>query len=499
MKVRLFSQPLSMALILTFLLYVSVANGEAVSVKASTPHPVATQWPDRIIATPTVSPADSFSVTWRTDNSVNRAYGEIVQADSDARYDINAAQFVAKTNNASLAKGVNNQEHFRYQANEGLPNVHYHSLTFKDLQADTYYNYRVAGATGMWSPWQQIKTAPIDTNQDFSFLYFGDAQNGIYSHWPLVLRRAWQHAPNAKFAIYAGDLVNEGASDQQWSNWLNAGQFIHRTLPAVLVAGNHEYDWQVHENAQKTWALSTLWQSQFTLPLTPALPSALQETAYVTHYPEMDIFVLDSEARGDINLLHAQAQWLDQALQTSTAKWRIVTMHHPIFSSCGMPLNSPGQDEPEIRAAFLPIMLKHKVDLVLQGHDHAYARGSIGTQNDINKTAIPSSKKQVKTVFVTSVAGPKTYPIKPTRWDEYRDYGVTLERIGENTPTYQIISKTTDNLIYQSFTSDGQIYDEFTLRKNTHGNKTLSVAKKLPPQRTFKNTGLYKSHHDLAE
>ncbi|MBE0422299.1 metallophosphatase, partial [Pseudoalteromonas nigrifaciens] len=73
------------------------------------------------------------------------------------------------------------------------------------------------------------------------------------------------------------------------------------------------------------------------------------------------------------------------------------------------------------------------------------------------------------------------------------------ERIGENTSTYQIIKKTTNKLIYKSFTTDGKLYDGFTLEKAESGQKTLNVMSDLPKQRTFNNTGDYKSHHDLAE
>ena len=100
---------------------------------------------------------------------------------------------------------------------------------------------------------------------------------------------------------------------------------------------------------------------------------------------------------------------------------------------------------------------------------------------------------------MTTVAGPKTYPVKPTRWDEYRDYGVTLERIGENTPTYQIVKKSNQQLSYQAFMGDGTLYDAFTLTKNKAEGKTLIVANDLPPERMFNNTGLYKTHYDLAE
>ncbi len=467
--------------------------------KALTPYTPASSWPDRIIVTPTETPATSFSVTWRTDQTIESPYAQIVKASPDARFDIGAIKFVATTQHAALNQGENLQGKFSYPANAQLLPVNYHQITLNDLQPHTFYNYRVSGATDHWTSWRQIKTAPQQQSSDVEFLYFGDAQNGIYSHWPMLLRRAWQQAPKTEFAIYAGDLVNEGANDHQWSNWLNSDPFIYSMVPAVLVAGNHEYDWQVQNNNKKIWALSTLWQDQFTLPSAPTLPRELQETVYMTRYPDLDIFVLNSGALGDVALLDAQAQWLDAKLQNSSAKWHIVTMHHPVFSSCGMPLNTAGQDEPDIRAAFLPVFLKHNVDLVLQGHDHTYSRGSIGTPEDIGKVASPIEPKKVKSVFLTTVASPKTYPQKPNRWQEYRHYGVKLERIGENTPTYQIIKKTGNQLKYQSFTSDGKLYDSFTLEKNEKGQNTLQVQAGLPLERTFADTGPYKSHHDLAE
>ena len=75
-----------------------------------------------------------------------------------------------------------------------------------------------------------------------------------------------------------------------------------------------------------------------------------------------------------------QTKWLRQSLSESKAKWKIIAFHHPIFSNCGMPLNSPGQDEPAVRSALLPLITEFNVDLVLQGHDHAYSRGSIKSE-----------------------------------------------------------------------------------------------------------------------
>ena len=208
--------------------------------KAKSPYIAASSWPDRIIVTPTEYPSTSFSITWRTDQTVEAAQAQIVKASPDARFDVQAKSLTATTDGVSLSHGESQQGKFSYPANADIPGVNYHWVTLTDLLPDTLYNYRVSGGQGNWTSWRQIKTAPQQRDSDVEFLYFGDAQSGIYSHWPMILRGAWQQAPKAEFAIYAGDLVNEGASDRQWSNWLNADPFVLSMIPSVLVVGNHE-------------------------------------------------------------------------------------------------------------------------------------------------------------------------------------------------------------------------------------------------------------------
>ena len=45
-------------------------------------------------------------------------------------------------------------------------------------------------------------------------------------------------------------------------------------------------------------------------------------------------------------------------------------MHYPIYSS------KQGRDNVGLRNALQPLFEKYKVDLVLQGHDHTYGRGT---------------------------------------------------------------------------------------------------------------------------
>jgi 3',5'-cyclic AMP phosphodiesterase CpdA len=64
----------------------------------------------------------------------------------------------------------------------------------------------------------------------------------------------------------------------------------------------------------------------------------------------------------------AQRAWLTRTLSRSDARWKIVALHHPPYSS-GYQGSSL-----EARAAFTPIFARFGVQVVLSGHDHDYER-----------------------------------------------------------------------------------------------------------------------------
>lgn len=59
------------------------------------------------------------------------------------------------------------------------------------------------------------------------------------------------------------------------------------------------------------------------------------------------------------------AAWLDRALRESTARWKIVMGHHPIWSSAGSKFN----EARALRALILPSLCKY-ADMYLAGHEH---------------------------------------------------------------------------------------------------------------------------------
>ena len=452
------------------------------------PWQTATAWPDRVIVTVEQDPATSFSVSWRTAAGIDGTRAEIVRAADDSRFDLGATTVPARTETVDLNRKEVDGEVYELRWNAHVEQPSYHSVTFTGLAPDTLYAYRVMGAEGHWSEWLQTRTAAA-AGTPFKFLYFGDAQEGILSHWARVVRAAFAAAPDARFAIHAGDLVNIGSRDFEWAEWFQSVGFIHGMIPALPVVGNHEYfDGLRTPEGGLVTALSVLWRPQFALPQDPALPEALRETVYSMRYGDAIVIVLDTMAERHFD---AQAAWLERTLASSDATWKIVTMHHPMFEL--LERNFAGgfvETGPERRDLFLPIFERHGVDIVLQGHDHTYGRGAVAAPRR------PSAGRRgdFGTMFVTSSSGAKMYSVADAGWEPFAEHGAVLQRIAENTPFFQVISIDGDRLTYEARTASNRLYDAFRLEKPRTGpNRLVELPTDFDTARRFDNTGQYES------
>ena len=396
-----------------------------------------TEQPDHIILTFAGDPSTQQSVTWRTDATVKNAVAQITIAYAAPRLRKTAIDVIAKTETMDASP---------IKTAEVVSN--YHSVTFENLLPDTLYAYRV-GDGKIWSEWFHFKTAS-KTAKPFSFLYVGDAQNFILELWSRLIRAGFSKAPDASFIIHAGDLVSEAHSERQWHEWFTAGGWIHGMLPSVPVPGNHEYrPLSDVPQPDKTKNLSIQWKPQFTLPENG--PENLSETTYFFDYQDTRFILLNSNT----NQLE-QVPWLESVLKDNPNKWTIVTFHHPIFSTANE------RDNQELREMWKPLLDKYKVDLVLQGHDHTYARGQAGSVSKNELAGINKLDPNAGTVYVVSVSGGKMYNFKKDLWN---NYDANLERKAENTQLFQVIKIDGDQLMFEAYTATGELYDSFSLQK----------------------------------
>ncbi len=394
--------------------------------------------PDRIILSWVDDPATTQSVTWRTHPAVRGPVAEVALATADPDFVEEAVRVVAETEAVDgSAVGDDIVAHF-------------HTATFRNLVPDTLYAYRV-GDGDRWSEWFQFRTAS-DEPEPFSFVYFGDAQNEIVSLWSRVVRASALEAPDMSFMIHAGDLVDRAHRNTDWGEWFEAGAFLHAMFPAIATPGNHEVDPYPGADGEQ---LSIYWQPQFAFPENG--PEGVEsETAYYIDYQGTRIISLNTV--GDIDV---QTEWLDRVLRENPHRWAIVTQHHPVFSA------SSGRDNEDVREAWKPVFDRHAVDLVLQGHDHAYARGRSPRQSPGSSENVATGANlrddETGTVYVVSVSGPKMYDLKSDGWDGYE--GVERETAAQDTQLFQVIHVDGDRLRYEAFTATGQLYDAFELIK----------------------------------
>ena len=400
--------------------------------------------PDRIILTFHGDPATHRAVTWRTDHTIDKSIAQIAEATVNSKFTEHSVTVDAVTEPFDLGL---------YKGNTSLI-VHYHSVIFKGLKPDKLYAYRV-GDGEYWSEWIQFRTAK-SYYAPTKFVYFGDAQNDVLAHWSRVIRMAYQTAPDASFVIHAGDLINHAHRDYEWAEWYKAGGFIHSQWTAIPAVGNHEF-MSVAEGEPRE--LSLQWRPQFTLPVEKKLDEKLHETVYTVDYQDIRMVVLNSNDQ-----LEAQTAYIEKQLKSSNAKWNIIVCHHSVFSP------AKGRDFEFARKNWKPLLDKYNVDLVLNGHDHTYARGHVPV-----RTADQDSADEVRTVYVTSVSGPKQYQLDRDQLKGYEKDGYQSVKSGEQTQFYQVITVEDNQLTYVAYTALGDEYDRAIITKDfTTGKKQLS-------------------------
>ncbi len=393
------------------------------------------RFPDRIVLTLTEDPAHSLSVNWRTSADVGEAIAEITLATDGPDFSEEVAEVAAET------QKLETEAH----------TAHYHAVTFGNLEPDTAYLYRV-GDGEYWSPWFQYRTPPEEI-ESFSFLYFGDAQNSIRTHWSRLFRQSILDHPQADFLVHAGDLVNRGENDVHWEEWFQAGDWVFSTIPSVPVPGNHEHP----KRDDGTRYIAPHWRAVFNLP--EHGPEGLKEMCYTLCYGNMRFVCLSSTQH-----LEVQTDWLEKVLAENEHPWVVCVFHHPIFSS------GKDRDNPELRKAWKPLFEKYGVDLVLQGHDHTYARTGLETPashyeiSDFDEDGAEDIEMRTGTVYVNSVSGPKMYTLNPKPF---------MVSTAGNTQLYQVIRVEGDTLHFEAKTVTGKLHDAFMLRKDESGAKQL--------------------------
>ena len=139
-------------------------------------------------------------------------------------------------------------------------------------------------------------------------------------------------------------------------------------------------------------------------------------------------FYLDSDQNREA-LWSAQHQWLKTELERSSAQWKIVFAHHPIYSS-----GRHGTDG-ELAASLSPLFEEYGVHLYINGHEHSYER----TQ-PINGT-----------IYINAGNGGRSVrKVGESEWTEY-----AKSRLGFT--TFDVYN---DRIVVKAIGTNGRTFDE---------------------------------------
>jgi len=407
-------------------------------VPAGSLHYAASGFPDRIVASPAQDAGTGFAVAWRTAPLAQPPLLEVTEAGDSP--DMGQVRQVQASSQALHSENGDSQ---------------HHHARIDGLQPDTLYAYRVQGQ-GTWGAWQHFRTAAA-AGQPLTVLYFGDTQNKNLSHVSRVIRQGWQTAPDARLALFAGDLVSggDGEDDNEWGEWFAAGGWLLPGMAVAPAAGNHEYFEEFEDTPQERRVLGKHWPVTFALPANGA--EAAARTSYWFDYQGLRVAVLDGTSALDLGTAKAQADWLDGVLAGSSQPWNIVVVHQPLY-----PLRAE-RDTSVLASEIRPVLQRHKVDLVLQGHDHTYGRRAD------EDAALPQ--------YISSVAGPKQYRLSAQA-------RATMKPTAEDTQLFQVLRLDDKALRYEARTATGRLYDAFQIRRDGQGAKHFSeISEGRIPQR----------------
>jgi len=381
-------------------------------------HYPAGESPDQVVLTWSEDPRTSQTIQWRTSTRTRKGFVQYQKKSERVRFTPGKPALVRATTAKLETPTLLND-----------PVVMRHTAVLRDLTPGCAYVYSVGdGSADGWTELAEFTTAPAGV-QPFSFIYMGDAQNGL-DRWGTLVRNAYRSRPDAAFYIMAGDLVNRGAERNEWDSLFHNAEGIYDHRPLVPVIGNHECQ----------GGRPRLYLEQFTLPRNGP-PKQEAERAYSFEFANALFVILDS------NLNAAkQAPWLEEKLSQTKATWKFAVFHHPAYSSGG------NRDNKDVREAWTPLFDKYHLDMALQGHDHAYLRTYPlkGSQ----RVANPKDG----TVYVISVSGTKMYRQEP---HDYTEFGMS------NVATFQVldIQISGNRLLYRAYDIDGKQRDEFVIEK----------------------------------
>ena len=354
----------------------------------------------------------------------------------------------------------------------------YYHVSLDSLEEGATYLYQLKSGRST-SPIYSF-SMPSGLQDSLRFIYMGDVQDpeGRMSK-QFFQELSQSYRDSIQFFAFAGDQI-EGPTDAYWQTWYNSLSGINTHIPILAAPGNHEY-------LKRGFAreLDVRWIPQFNYPANG--PKDYLRRSYYVDFPLVRFIILDTTDIMWLGSINQHKAWLKQVLSESKQPWQVVLFHHAV--DCVR----EGRKNVVMHYIFKDELISYGADLILQGHDHGYARSTTRSKN--HDTIAPA--------FIISSASPKVYR---------NGFSSVHDRLGSGLQLYQDITVTQNQIHYKSYRFPEEptprdsvpnrslyLYDELVLYKGKDGIiRVEDKARSLPELFLFNSFGTDSKAHKKA-
>jgi 3',5'-cyclic AMP phosphodiesterase CpdA len=268
-------------------------------------------------------------------------------------------------------------------AETGISAFHQHTARIRGLRGGASFEYRVRHDGKVLARGNRVALAPSSPTP-FTFHAFGDSGQATAAQRRIADLMA---AGQPDLVLHTGDLAYSSGTFEEFQRTFFAyyGDLIG-SAPFFPTPGNHDY---VTRDAAP-------YRSMFTVP-SEGVPEADRGRYYSFDWGNAHFVSLDSNAplTAAVDEGGSMLDWFDRDLAATRRFWRIVFFHHPPYAAG----TSEGDSQVSlVRDYVVPILERHGVQLVLNGHHHSYQR----TCRVRAGTRVPAG---TGTVYVTTGGG----------------------------------------------------------------------------------------------
>lgn len=306
------------------------------------------------------------------------------------------------------------------QATEGVYGTDFqHKHVITGLQPATKYYYQVDGY-GSGS----FYTAPDSAATAVKILAYGDTRSTPVDQEKVVSKMRAVYASDPGYQsilLNSGDIVGSDGESNWTSEWFVSGttypqiHALQAEVPVMGARGNHEGSGAVYKKYYPyPYAAGFYWSFDY-------------GPAHITVVDHYTTFTSGS----------AQYNWIVNDLASTTKPWKILMFHEPGWGAGTHANNTNTQTH------LHPLVMQYGVDLVVNGHNHNYARAMVDGKPYITSGGGGAPLYDVNTSAANIVTAVKALH-------------------------YTAINIQNDTLTFTATNSAGAVIDTFTV---THGNQ----------------------------